>query len=76
MCPGGARVMLATDVAGKPAVALGSVGVKEGTTTNVSIPLKAKLTTGRYFVLLEPSSASPTAVGAPLASALVTVDVT
>ena len=67
----GGRLIIASDISGTPGEALASTTVKEGTTRNVVIHLSAKLTTGRYFLLVQPASASGTDIQAPLASSQV-----
>ncbi len=69
------RLSVASDVSGKPGTVLASVTVKEGTHTNVKIPVSAALTTGKYWVLLEPATAAPTSVATPLTEKLITVTV-
>lgn len=71
----GGRVIIASDISGSPGEALASTTVKEGITRNVVIHLSAKLTTGRYFLLVQPASTSRTDIKMPLASSQVTLTV-
>lgn len=58
----GGFVALASDVKDKPAGVLGYASVKEGTSHNVLVHSESKLTSGRYFVLLDPPGSSPAVV--------------
>ena len=68
-------VALASSLANKPSEVLGYTKLTEVNVNNIKIHADANLTTGTYFVLLDPSGASPTKVGGQIASAKFTLTV-
>ena len=68
-------VVLAADLATKPGDVLGYAPVTEHKTKNIQIHVSTKLTSGSYFVLLDPNGVDPTKPGKQLKQAMITVSV-
>jgi hypothetical protein len=71
----GGSIAVMTVVHGLPSDLLGYVKVSDGTASNVSIPVSAKLTSGQYFIGLYRGSGRPSVQAKPLASHTVAITV-
>jgi hypothetical protein len=70
----GGFIAVMTEVHGLPSDLLGYAKISDGTASNKSIPLSAKLTSGRYFIGLYRGSDRPSVQTKPLASQTVAIN--